>query len=99
MSDSPIPESDAFDPLKIFALVFAILGWLFLAGGLFTLLFGFRLDYKEYSGLLPGLGFMLPGLTLVGLARIMSGVATVGMMARETLLRAERLIAKVNEKS
>jgi len=93
MPDSPVPESDAFQPLETFAMVFQALGVLGVAGGLITMVIGFRLDRVEYSGILPGLAFLIPGLLLVGIGRLMSAVAVIGKISRETLIRAEHLIA------
>jgi len=93
MIGSEMPESDTFNPLRIYGIVFEVLGWLIVAGGLFTVVFGFQLGRVEYSGLIPGLGFILPGLAVLGLGRLMSAVAIIGNISQATLLRAERLVA------
>ena len=96
MIGSEMPESDTFNLLRIYGIVFEVLGWLIVAAGLFTVVFGLQLGRVELSGLFPGLGFILPGLAVLGLGRLMSAVAIIGDTCRQTLLRAERLIAIAN---
>ena len=99
MSESDAPEFGAFDTLKQYAVVFQVLGWLILAAGLVTVFVGFSVNGVYYSGLGSALVFIFPGLAVLGLGRLMSAVAVIGDACRETLLRAERLIAIANAKT
>ena len=73
-------ESDTFDPAKLWGIICKSAGWLLIAAGLFTLFIGFRLDGTEYRGLMTGLGFALPGVTILGIGYVLSAVATLGEM-------------------
>ncbi|HEU4339438.1 MAG TPA: hypothetical protein VFS19_05175 [Planctomycetota bacterium] len=80
MAESPIPRADTFDHLKTetWGIAFKGIGMLAIAAGLFTSFVGFRINYVEYSGLLPGLSFLMPGVTILGIGYVLSAVATIG---------------------
>src|SRR5688572_25653514 len=86
-------ESDRFGPLKTYSKVSGFIGWIVIAIGLF---FAGK-AWDNHSDLAPGVGMSFMGFMLVGVAMIMSVVATIGEIGQETLKKTERMLHVIKE--
>lgn len=71
-------ESDMFEPAFAWGIVSKIAGGVLTVLGFFTFFIGFRIDGASYFGLMPGLSFGLPGLTLLGIGYLLHAAAAIG---------------------
>jgi hypothetical protein len=71
-------DSDTFESAKLWGIICKVAGGLLIAGGVFNFFFGFQLNGVEYSGLMAGLAFALPGVSILGIGYLLSTAATIG---------------------